>query len=67
MGVDVSAVSGGSQAQTPDFNSDGQVNVYDLSILVKHWGSHSSTRQDLNNDGTVDGLDLLFLKNRYGS
>jgi hypothetical protein len=41
--------------QPSDLNSDGVVDVIDLSILVSRWGSSDATA-DINSDGIVDAL-----------
>jgi hypothetical protein len=49
-----------------DLNSDGVVNITDLSILLSNYGTASSTA-DINKDGTVNILDLSILLSNYGS
>jgi len=48
--------TGGNRA---DLNSDGKVNVFDLSILLRNW--NKSGQDDLNNDGKVNIFDLSIL------
>ena len=43
-----------------DFNGDGQVDGYDLMVLLSEWGA-SGGAADLDGSGTVDGGDLLVL------
>jgi hypothetical protein len=52
-----------------DFNSDGQVNSVDLSLVYSAWGKPETDTQkkaDINGDGVVNGLDyskfLPYLK-----
>jgi hypothetical protein len=52
--------------QPSDLNSDGIVDVIDLSILVSRWGT-SDPDADINSDGTVDALDLSVLVSNWGS
>jgi len=42
-----------------DLNNDGKVNVFDLSILLSHWGS--SGTGDVDGNGTVNVFDLSRL------
>jgi hypothetical protein len=51
--------------QPSDLNSDGVVDVIDLSILVSRWGSSDATA-DINGDGVVDALDLSVLVSNWG-
>jgi hypothetical protein len=48
-----------------DLNSDGSVNISDLSILLSNWNTASATA-DINQDGTVNILDLSILLSNYG-
>lgn len=48
-----------STGGAPDMNTDGRVNVYDLSMFLRNW--HQSGAGDFNNDGIVDVLDLSVL------
>jgi hypothetical protein len=52
--------------QPSDLNSDGVVDVIDLSILVSRWGSGDVTA-DINSDGVVDALDLSVLVSNWGA
>lgn len=51
-----------------DLNDDGAVNVFDLSILVSHWGSSSANQcqGDINQDGIVNVFDLSILLSHWG-
>jgi hypothetical protein len=49
-----------------DLNSDGTVNITDLSILLSSWNTTSATA-DINKDGTVNILDLSILLSNYGT
>jgi hypothetical protein len=49
-----------------DLNSDGVVNITDLSILLSSWNTTNSTA-DINKDGTVNILDLSILLSNYGT
>jgi hypothetical protein len=51
--------SGGSQG---DFDGDGDVDGFDLTVLLSAWGPCSgSCPADINGDGQVNGLDLTAL------
>jgi len=60
--VIVNPVSG----KTGDINGDGQVNIFDLSILLTNYGGTTASC-DLNHDGAVNILDLSILLTNYGS
>jgi hypothetical protein len=47
-----------------DINADGKVNVFDLSILLAHWGLNEAPC-DLNHDGTVNIFDLSQLLSHW--
>jgi chitodextrinase len=47
-----------------DLNGDHKVNLYDLSILLAHWGKPGLG--DFNNNGKVDIFDLSILLSHYG-
>lgn len=60
--------AGNDQAEF-DFNSDGQINSVDLSLVYSAWGQPETDTQkkaDINGDGVVNGLDyskfLPYLK-----
>lgn len=53
-----------ASAKTGDLNSDGNVNIQDLSILLSHYGQ--SGTGDINNDGTVNIVDLSILMSNFG-
>ena len=55
--------SGGSPA---DLNGDGEVDGFDLAILLAAYGS-SLPGPDINRDGIVDGYDLTALLAAFGS
>jgi hypothetical protein len=49
-----------------DLNNDGQVNVFDLSILLSAWNTNNATA-DLNHDNTVNVFDLSILLSHWGT
>jgi hypothetical protein len=55
-------------AKIGDLNNDGAVNVFDLSILLSHWGLvDPSIEANLGRTGPVDVFDLSILLSRWGS
>lgn len=58
----------GSVCGSGDLNQDGIVNVFDLSILLSHWGQTSATQcqGDINQDGTVNIFDLSIMLSNWG-
>jgi len=47
-----------------DINNDKKIDIYDLSILMAHWGQEDTA--DLNNDDTVNLEDLRILLKHWG-
>ncbi len=47
-----------------DINGDGRVNIFDLSALLKKWGTNDKAA-DLNHDGQVDIFDLSILLSKW--
>ncbi len=60
---------GGGVTTTPanspeDFNSDGEIDLFDFNILMNNWGTTSGATKekgDANSDGKVDILDFNLL------
>ena len=51
-----------------DLNSDGLVNITDLSILLSNYGKPATPSQgDINGDGNCTILDLSILLSKYGT
>lgn len=46
---------------TPDLDCDGDVDGFDLAILLNAWGPCAGCRADINRDGQVNGKDLAVL------
>jgi hypothetical protein len=68
---EVEAYAPGTGAPLPasqgDLNSDGKVDVLDLSILLSHYTqTGTGITGDINSDGKVDILDLSILLSNYG-
>lgn len=54
------------QAQLGDINNDGVINIFDLGILLGHWGCGTGCElEDLNSDGIVDATDVSRLLQDY--
>lgn len=51
-------------ANPGDINNDGQVNIFDLSILLSSWNTSDATA-DINNDGIVNIFDLSILLSNW--
>jgi parallel beta-helix repeat protein len=49
-----------------DINSDGSVNIFDMSILLSKYNS-TDTTCDVNKDGIVNIFDLSILLSHYGT
>lgn len=47
-----------------DFNNDGVVDVFDLSLLLSSWETDDPSK-DLNNDGIVDVFDFSILLSNW--
>lgn len=50
-----------------DFNNDGTVNIYDVSIMIFQIAAGYDFRYDLNRDGKVDTTDFSILLSRFES
>lgn len=46
---------------TPDLDCDGDVDGFDLALLLNAWGPCAGCRADINRDGQVNGEDLAIL------
>ena len=62
--------SGNSVGIEGDINMDGKIDVLDLAMLGKAWGSPSDPKfngcADLNHDGKIDVSDLAILGQHWG-
>lgn len=50
----------------PDYNDDGIVDDFDLSILLRNWGIPEETIVDLTGDGVVDDFDFSIVMHSWG-
>lgn len=50
----------------PDVNRSGRVDLLDLSLLMRNWGT-VSTIYDLDDSGTVNLFDLSYLMRQWNS
>jgi hypothetical protein len=57
-------VDNASPPKPGDLNSDGSVDIVDLSILLSNWETSSSVA-DINGDGIVDIIDLSILLSNW--
>lgn len=60
-----SELSGVVQAMIGDLNNDSVINVFDLGMLLGHYGSQSSPAQDFVGDGIINSSDVNYLLNLY--
>jgi hypothetical protein len=56
-----------SSATPTDLNTDGKVDMKDLALLAKNFGSHTNSSLDLVPDGEINIKDIVFLLKRFGS
>ncbi len=61
----VGPLSGSTTALAGDTNSDGKVDIVDLSTLLSRWGTNYAGA-DFNKDLTVNIFDLSILLSNYG-
>lgn len=55
-----------STQEPSDINSDGIVDIFDLSTLLSNWSYTGINTSDLNNDGNVNIFDLSILLSKWG-
>ena len=53
-------------APNADVNEDGQVNFYDVFMVLGAWGECPGCREDIDASGFVDLTDLLIVINQWG-
>jgi hypothetical protein len=56
-----------TEATPADLNTDGKVDMKDLALLAKNFGSHTNSSLDLVPDGEINIKDIVFLLKRFGS
>jgi parallel beta-helix repeat protein len=49
-----------------ELNSDGEINILDLSSLLAHWGANDQPQVDVNNDGAITIIDLSIMLSNWG-
>ena len=49
-----------------DLDGDGQVEAFDLAILLGAWGPCEGCSTDFNGDGVVEAFDLAILLGAWG-
>lgn len=59
-------------AKTGDVNGDGRVDLKDIALVARHFGSTPGqptwdARCDLNGDGQINMLDLAILARHFGT
>jgi Cellulase (glycosyl hydrolase family 5) len=60
--------SSSASAQEPaDINSDGRVDIFDLSTLLSNWNRTGANSSDINSDSTVNIFDLSMLLSKWGT
>jgi hypothetical protein len=69
IGTYLILTSRASTSIASDFNSDGKVDIYDLSILANNWGKSNATNAngDANNDMVVNVFDLSVLASQWNT
>ena len=68
IGADEYSTGSPPPAKPGDLNSDGLVNITDLSILLSNYGKPATPSQgDINGDGNCTILDLSILLSKYGT
>lgn len=57
--------------QASDVNTDGVINILDLTLIAAHFGTTLAADQalntDVNGDGTVNILDLTLVASHFGN
>lgn len=66
MIINISSKIDASVVEPADINSDGNVNIFDLSTLLSNWNHTGANLSDVNNDGIVNVYDLSFLISKWG-
>ena len=51
------------EESTGDFNGNGKIDIGDLAMVSKNFGS-TNTSLDLNKDGSIDEYEISFINHR---
>lgn len=65
--VGYNIIASNAATKTADLNSDGTVNIFDLSILLSKWSQSGDQPADINADNVVNIFDLSILLSTWGS
>jgi hypothetical protein len=49
-----------------DINGDGTVNIIDVAIVARAFGSKRGDETDLNNDGIINIIDISLVAREFG-
>ena len=52
------------EESTGDFNGNGKIDIGDLAMVSKNYGSTTNTSLDLNKDGSIDEYEISFINHR---
>lgn len=52
------------EESTGDFNGNGKIDIGDLAMVSRNYGSTTNTSLDLNKDGAVDQYEINFINHR---
>lgn len=59
-------LSSGTVGKIGDINSDGVVNIIDISKIIDKWGATNKPVEDVNQDGWVNILDISLAIDHWG-
>ena len=64
---DLAPTSVASERITADINSDGVVNIIDLTLVASNFGKTGQNAADVNGDGVVNIIDLTLVAAAFGN